>query len=314
MPGHATWNPGGPYYFGAAGFSPIEARASAASFTGTFDGLGHTISNLFINLPTTSYVGMFGFVNTGGVIINVGVVNANVTGGTSQNQAAAGILVGASYGRVTNSYTSGTLTDAYNWGTGGLVGDNGGTIDGSHSSSNVSGVGSLGGLVGSNNGSISSSFATGPVTGQDRYIGGLVGTSAGSVNTSYATGSVSGAGYVGGLVGANEGGSVNNSYATGSVNCVSTCTSANRFMGGLVGFVQYQNVNGTQIPGTVSNSHATGTVTGGSLRRRLGGSRRFGPDRQQLFDRLRRWHRRGRRSDRELVERQKRWLAQQFVL
>jgi hypothetical protein len=272
----ATGNPADPHYFGAAGFTPIGS-SNSSSFTGTFDGLGHTISNLFINLPTTSYVGMFGFVNTGGVIINVGVVNGNVTGGTSQNQAAAGILVGASYGRVTNSYTSGTLTDAYNWGTGGLVGDNGGTIDGSHSSSNVSGVGSLGGLVGSNNGSISSSFATGPVTGQDRYIGGLVGTSAGSVNTSYATGSVSGAGYVGGLVGANEGGSVNNSYATGSVNCVSTCTSANRFMGGLVGFVQDQNVNGTPIPGTVSNSHATGTVTGGSYAGGLVGADDLGP-------------------------------------
>jgi filamentous hemagglutinin family protein len=268
----ATWNPVGP---GFAGFSPV-GTSSGASFTGTFDGLGHTISNLFINLPTTSYVGMFGFVNTGGAIINVGV-NGNVTGGTSQNQAAAGILVGASYGRVTNSYTSGTLTDAYNWGTGGLVGDNGGTIDGSHSSTNVSGVGTLGGLVGSNYGSISSSFATGPVTGQDRYIGGLVGKSTGSVNTSYATGSVSGGGYVGGLVGANEGGSVNNSHATGSVNCVSTCTSANRFMGGLVGFVNIQNANNVQIPGTVSNSHATGAVTGGSYTGGLVGADASGP-------------------------------------
>jgi filamentous hemagglutinin family protein len=269
----ATWNPVGS---GFAGFSPV-GTSFGASFTGSFDGLGHTISNLFINLPTTPYVGMFGFVNTGGVITNVGVVNANVTGGTSGNQAAAGILVGASYGRVTNSSSSGAITDAYNWATGGLVGANGGIIDDSHSSSNVSGGGSDGGLVGSNNGSISNSFATGQVIGQDRYIGGLVGTSAGSVNTSYATGSVSGSGYVGGLVGANEGGSVNNSYATGSVNCISTCTSANTFMGGLVGFVQYQNVNGTQIPGTVSNSHATGTVTGGSYAGGLVGADDLGP-------------------------------------
>jgi len=268
----ATWNPVGP---GFAGFSPV-GTSSGASFTGTFDGLGHTISNLFISLPTP-YVGMFGFVNTGGLITNVGVVNANVTGGTSENQAAAGILVGASFGRVTNSYTSGTMTETYSWPTGGLVGDNSGTIDGSHSSSNIAGIGNVGGLVGSNYGSISHSFATGPVTGQDRYIGGLVGTSTGSVNTSYATGSVSGSGYVGGLVGANEGGSVNNSYATGSVNCVSTCTSANRFMGGLVGFVNYQNANNTQIPGTVSNSRATGAVTGGSYVGGLVGGDSLGP-------------------------------------
>jgi len=266
----ATWNPVG---LGFAGFSPVGTNWGA-SFTGTFDGLGHTISNLFISLPTP-YVGMFGF--SGGVITNVRVVNANVTGGTSGNQAAAGILVGASYGRVTNSYTSGTITETYSWPTGGLVGDNSGTIDGSHSSSDVSGIGNVGGLVGSNYGSISHSFATGPVTGQDRYIGGLVGTSTGSVNTSYATGSVSGSGYVGGLVGANEGGSVNNSYATGSVHCVSTCTSANRFMGGLVGFVNYQNSNNTQIPGTVSNSYATGAVTGGSYVGGLVGADSLGP-------------------------------------
>jgi len=269
----ATWNPVGS---GFAGFSPI-GTISGGYFTGSFDGLGHTISNLFINLPTTPYVGMFGFVNTGGVITNVGVVNANVTGGTSQNQAAAGILVGASYGRVTNSYSSGTITDAYNWATGGLVGANGGIIDGSHSSSNVSGGGTDGGLVGSNGGSISNSFASGPVTGQDSYIGGLVGTSTGSVNTSYATGSVSGGGYVGGLVGANEGGSVNSSHATGSVNCVSTCTSSNTYMGGLVGLVNVQYSGNTPIPGTVSNSYATGTVTGGIYVGGLVGAETLGP-------------------------------------
>ena len=266
----ATWNPVGPAF---AGFSPI-GTSFAASFTGTFDGLGHTISGLFISLPTP-YVGMFGF--SGGAIANVGVVNANVTGGTSGNQAAAGILVGASFGRITNSYTSGTMTETYNWSTGGLVGDNSGTIDGSHSSSNVSGVGGVGGLVGSNYGSISNSFATGQVIGLGHYIGGLVGTSVGSVDTSYATGSVSGSSYVGGLVGENGGGSINNSHATGSVNCVGTCTSSNTYMGGLVGLVMIQNVNNTQVLGTVSNSYATGTVTGGIYVGGLVGADYLGP-------------------------------------
>ena len=51
----STWNSG-------TGFTPIGSSSTA--FTGNFDGLGHTITNLVINLPTTnpagSNVGLFG--------------------------------------------------------------------------------------------------------------------------------------------------------------------------------------------------------------------------------------------------------------
>ncbi|MBV5331097.1 hypothetical protein JZU69_01505, partial [bacterium] len=39
-------------------FVPIGDATT--NFTGVFDGLGHTVSNLTINRPTTDYVGLFG--------------------------------------------------------------------------------------------------------------------------------------------------------------------------------------------------------------------------------------------------------------
>ena len=47
------------------GFAPIGNLSS--NFSGSFDGLGHTISNLTINRSSTDYVGLFGYSN-GGVI------------------------------------------------------------------------------------------------------------------------------------------------------------------------------------------------------------------------------------------------------
>ena len=60
-----------------AGFTPIGN--SSTPFTGTFNGNSYTISNLFINLPTTNDVGLFGH-TSGATIENVGLVNANITG------------------------------------------------------------------------------------------------------------------------------------------------------------------------------------------------------------------------------------------
>ena len=167
----STWNVN-------AGFAPIS------TFTGTFDGLGHTISNLTINRPTTDLVGLFGN-GSGSTIRNVGLVGGSVSG-----RNTVGVLVGLNFGTVSNSYATG----------------------------NVSGASYVGGLVGSNYGNIGNSYATGSVSDTGVNAGGLTGYTSGSVSNSYATGSVSGTINVGGLVGRNNVGSVSNSYATGSVS------------------------------------------------------------------------------------------------
>jgi hypothetical protein len=80
-----------------SGWLPIGT--DAARFTGNFNGQGREIRDLFINRPAEDNVGLFGFVETGGGIRNVGVVNANVTG-----HVFVGGLVGLNnHGTVTNS-------------------------------------------------------------------------------------------------------------------------------------------------------------------------------------------------------------------
>jgi hypothetical protein len=169
-------------------------------FTGTFDGQGHEIRDLFINRPDEMYVGvgLFGVVGEGGIVQNIGVVNANVTAGL------VGGLVGTSVGTVSNSYSTGSVAGEY--GVGGLVGANAGNVSYCYSTGSVTGTGAVGGLVGFNDyGTVSNSYSTGSVTGENYAVGGLVGQNAygGTVSNSYSTGSVTGGERVGGLVGVN---------------------------------------------------------------------------------------------------------------
>ncbi|MGA2191695.1 MAG: GLUG motif-containing protein, partial [Steroidobacteraceae bacterium] len=137
----STWNSG-------SGFTPIGN--STNNFTGTFDGLGHTISNLAINLPSASDVGLFGYTGAGSVIQNVGLVGGSVSGSNY-----VGGLVGWNNGTVSNSYATGSVNGASN--VGGLVGDNGGMVSSSYATGSVNGASNVGGLVGDNGGMVSNS-------------------------------------------------------------------------------------------------------------------------------------------------------------
>ena len=202
------WNAG-------AGFIPIGN--SATRFTGSFDGLGHTISQLTINRTATAYVGLFGYTNTGALIQNVGLLDSNIQGANY-----AGGLVGRhAGGTVRNSYFSGDVKRYSSNGNyvGGLVGMNEGTISNSFADANVGGSSHVGGLVGNNAGVIQGSYAVGTLLGSNR-LGGLVGVNAGggSITSSYSSVAVSSNFFnqdlFGGLVGQNSG-SISESYANG---------------------------------------------------------------------------------------------------
>jgi hypothetical protein len=138
------------------------------SFAGTFDGQGYEIRDLFINRPNEDDVGLFE--SSDGIIKNIGVVNATVTG-----DGEVGGLLGANFGTVSNSYSTGRVTGNHR--VGGLVAENHqGTVSNSYSSAKVTGSDQVGGLVGWNNESnVTDSYSTGSVTGND-YVGGLVGS------------------------------------------------------------------------------------------------------------------------------------------
>jgi hypothetical protein len=260
----STWN-------GNTGFAPI------AGFTGTLDGLGHTVNGLVINLPGTASVGLIGTAGAGAVIQNIGLVGGKTVGG-----AGTGALVGTGgTSSIVNSFTTGTVTGAAS--TGGLVGtltdghisrsyatgsvSNGvaasvggllgsgttGSIDSSYATGNVQGGAGAGGLVGAlTSGNVSNSFASGSVTG-GAGSGGLVGTiTTGSITNTYATGNVKGDAGTGGLVGVGTTGVITNSYATGLL----TGTGAGR--GGLIGSTSASHVGSFWDPDTTGMSSSTG--------------------------------------------------------
>ena len=246
------------------GWKPVGDNTNP--FTGSLQGAGYEIRNLYINISTTiatTRVGLFGQTGRAGEIQNVGVTNAYIKVDSSNSEI--GGLVGLSAGRISNSYVTGTVTVAFISDIGGLVGENQGSISNSYAAGSLSAAPAsrVGGLVGYNTGSISNSYVT--VTdsitgGSASHIGGLVGENQGSISNSYAAGSLSAApaSRVGGLVGRNAG-SISDSYATGSVT-----GSASR-AGGLVG-QNDRSITGknyfVDTPASDSNMDGIGGSTG----------------------------------------------------
>ncbi len=268
-----------PGMWSSAGFSPIGNLFT--QFTGSLDGQNHVISNLSINLPSTNYVGLFGYTTATSTLSNVslqaatvaglnrvgilagqslGVIsNASTTGAVSAGGYGGG-LAGESQGSIANSSAAVTVTGltAASSSMGGLVGWNNGAgiIQDSYATGNVTaGTGSTraGGLTAQNNGRILRSYATGAVSGGSQGVGGLVGFNSSGTPTivdSYATGAVTATTFGGGLVGVNSvGASIDNSYAAGSVS-VASSTITTLFGGGLIG----------SNSGAVTRSHASGVA------------------------------------------------------
>ncbi len=257
---------GDTYWNGGEGWEPIGIPSNSVIGSGglnvTFEGNGHTIKNLFVARGT--YLGLFGGLDLDGVINDLRLENANVTG-----DDVVGLLVGLNDGLISETHTSGQVRG--DRAIGGVVGKNVGTIERSSSTANAlrsppnvntttdfvdDGVG---GLVGQNGdtfifnlvrGRIVASYATGTVSGSP--VGGLVGNNYATVVASYATGMVTGL-EAGGLVGRNSYNRIRNSarvyasYATGSV-------SGRLSVGGLIG-ANYSEVSSSYSTGRIIGTH-----------------------------------------------------------
>jgi len=174
------------------GFSPLGNKKT--KFTGNYNGDGYKISNLFINRPNQKYIGLFGQVNNGAEINNLGAINADISG-----KVYVGALVGfLDDATVNNCHSSGKVVASedseHRAVSGGLIGFNRGNANTSHTSVDVSSSGYfLGGFTGANRGTIKNCYSTGKVTGTNH-------------------------GRVGGFVGDNENSTIKYSYSTGIVN------------------------------------------------------------------------------------------------
>ena len=228
-------------------WTPI-GNSEGNAYTGTFDGKGHTISGLYAEINggnSDTYVGLFGYIGTGGTVQNVTVEDSSLSASTTGDSAYAGGVCGDNNGgTISNCTSSGNVTAtsgryAYAY-AGGVCGRNyahSGTatasISNCYSSGNVNANGYYfayaGGVCGGNEGtaSISNCYSSGnDVTASTTsnygyaYAGGVCGynyADAGSatIENCWSSGKInasgsSGTAYAGGVCGVNE------VYSTGS--------------------------------------------------------------------------------------------------
>jgi filamentous hemagglutinin family protein len=182
-----NWNDG-------KGFMPLSGTNLSGTFSGRFDGLGHSISNLYINRPNDSWVGFIGINDPNGgaftwssfgrptdnpQIANVRLLNVDITGGGTVG-AIAGEFRSA---MIVNVYASGSVQSTGNR-IGGLTGNHKqSVILDSISEVNVVGSSGVGGLIGEFEGAsyVTNSYASGTVSCpsggwcDSAKVGGLVG-------------------------------------------------------------------------------------------------------------------------------------------
>ena len=179
------------------------------SYTGTFDGGGHTIMGLTVT-TNDQYVGLFGRLGKAGTVKNVVMDGIQIT--CNHRSGYAGGVAGYSWGTIENCSVSGSVsgTDC----VGGVVGSQkAGSIIGCSSSATVKGKHYVGGVAGEKWGTMTACYATGNVTleiasQKNNFGGGVVGLNGGSrVLACYATGNVTSTGsstgnvHIGGLFG-----------------------------------------------------------------------------------------------------------------
>ena len=231
-------------------WEPISRQDLTINWFGTFDGDGHTISNLYVNRSQRD-AGFFG--DTGSCTIrNITFTGVSITG--SDNNTA---IIGGLYGTVSNvTVADGTISGKYY--VGGIVGYNSGTISHCTNHAQISGTNSLlGGICGENRGTIDFCINYGALQSSSNGVGGIAGyLSEGNVSHCANHGNVEGDEHVGGIAGLiTATSSISNVISTGNV----TETSNYQTSGLLVGRVQAPL---TLSDYAVFSSDATLTING----------------------------------------------------
>jgi len=227
---------------------------SSPNFTGSYDGGGHTISNLTIIMSSDNNQGIFGIISGANAVVkNLGLVNCSIIGNNSVGGVAGGANSG---GTIQNCYVTGSISGTSGE-VGGVVGGaNSGTIESCYVTGSVSGTEKVGGVIGYSSAAsvmVQNCYATGNVSGTTGSgIGGVVGYNYGTAKNCYATGNVSNtAGLaVGGVAGEGNTGTLQNCIAL-----VLNITSNSSFFGRVVGFA------GTKINNFGRNDMTRNNVT-----------------------------------------------------
>ncbi|MCL2338307.1 MAG: hypothetical protein FWC60_12920, partial [Firmicutes bacterium] len=222
-----------------AQWAPIGDKINP--FTGTFDGQGHIISNLTINIPNangTENNGLFGYAKNG-MIKNLGIESAAISCYRTYGSVNAGGICGISDSLIVNCYNTGMIT---------IYSDIAGMEDYAVYA---------GGICGISNSPVSNCYNTGTVTAYSAYdpfntlgytyAGGICGLNNSSNYNCYNTGTVTALGCAGGICG--SGSFISNCYNTGNVDAANMMYST--YAGGICGYSE----------NPITNCYNMGTMT-----------------------------------------------------
>jgi len=253
---------------------------SSVSFSGSFDGDGHTVSGMFIN-TTSSHNGLFG--NNSGTVQNVTVADSWVSGG----KYTAGV-VGDNVGTVMSVNNSASVKSSEEC-VGGVIGrstykntlNNNSVIKKVKNRGFVSGNNDVGGVAGcATYVTVDGAENDAPIEGYS-YVGGVFGGVGSTKNNDIRNlknfGDVFGKHFIGGVSGHCGGAlSVNRNNNTSSYSCpkgISAwyCGSIQnafnkgvvtgyRYVGGVVGEVCYGTISNLVNKGDVSGEGGTGGI------------------------------------------------------
>ena len=157
---------------------PVEGQSNWQSvgpqdlnkgYNGTFDGRGHTIRNVTVNNPDSSYQGFFACIY-GGTVKDVMLEDLFVTGGDNY----VGGIAGYSSGSVSGCYVKGSVRGK-KLNVGGIVGSSSGKIEGCCFDGSVQGTVYVGGITGwANAASVKACRVKGVINGTET-VGGIAG-------------------------------------------------------------------------------------------------------------------------------------------
>jgi mucin-19 len=223
------------------GYKDLIAIGFCLPFTGSFDGMGHSIfkPSLYTEIPDLYKYGLFADVGQGGRIENLILDQPKIQWGRTYVGGIVGYLGDAAKVKDCHvimpniragSYVGGIVGQNYGGeisqcsvrggeiqagiGSGGLVGANrAGIISCSYSSANLISNDTCGGLVGINSGEVENCYAIGNVQGGSIYMscGGLVGSNSRWISNCFSAGQVTGTN-IGGLVGGQGSGAIDHSF------------------------------------------------------------------------------------------------------
>ena len=177
-------------------------------FNGTFDGMGHWVSNLTVNVAgsiTGDVAGLFGCIGTEGIVKRVGVRSGSIhISSKSQTyvNCYVGGIVGLNQGHVLQCANFAMAIG--NWtmaNVGGIAGANG-NIGGGTTTATIENCYNRGDV-----------FTTTTSVSDGNYLGGIVGNTDGTVRYVYSYATVSSAAHQGGVCGESTG-TVEHAYAT----------------------------------------------------------------------------------------------------